>query len=85
MVDTNSDPREVDFVIPSNDDASKSIEKILDIVISSISDGLKERKQEKDAITEADLKEMELKSDEEKKIVVDEVEILKEKISKNKL
>ena len=32
MVDTNSDPNEVDFIIPSNDDASKSIEKILDIV-----------------------------------------------------
>jgi small subunit ribosomal protein S2 len=29
MVDTNSDPREVEFVIPSNDDASKSIDKIL--------------------------------------------------------
>jgi small subunit ribosomal protein S2 len=32
MVDTNSDPREVEFVIPSNDDASKSIDKILSLV-----------------------------------------------------
>ncbi|WP_338410807.1 30S ribosomal protein S2 [uncultured Flavobacterium sp.] len=43
MVDTNSDPREVDFVIPSNDDASKSIDKILTLVTGAISDGLSER------------------------------------------
>lgn len=49
MVDTNSDPREVDFVIPSNDDASKSIEKILGLVIEAIAVGLEQRKQEKDA------------------------------------
>jgi small subunit ribosomal protein S2 len=40
MVDTNSDPREVDYVIPANDDASKSIEKILSLVTASILDGL---------------------------------------------
>jgi small subunit ribosomal protein S2 len=40
MVDTNSDPREVDYVIPANDDASKSIEKILSLVTASIQDGL---------------------------------------------
>jgi small subunit ribosomal protein S2 len=50
MVDTNSDPREVDFVIPSNDDASKSIEKILNLVTLSISEGLSQRKNEKDAL-----------------------------------
>ena len=49
MVDTNSDPREVDFVIPSNDDASKSIEKILGLVTEAIAVGLEQRKQEKDA------------------------------------
>ena len=38
MVDTNSDPREVDFVIPSNDDASKSIEKILSIVTDAVTE-----------------------------------------------
>ena len=48
MVDTNSDPREVDFVIPSNDDASKSIEKILGLVTEAIAVGLEQRKQEKD-------------------------------------
>ena len=47
MVDTNSDPREVDYLIPSNDDASKSINKILSIVTSAIADGLNERKAEK--------------------------------------
>ncbi|MGC6480058.1 MAG: 30S ribosomal protein S2 [Flavobacteriaceae bacterium] len=49
MVDTNSDPREVDFVIPSNDDASKSIEKILSIVTDAVATGLQERKNERDA------------------------------------
>ncbi|MCA0131007.1 30S ribosomal protein S2 [Winogradskyella alexanderae] len=47
MVDTNSDPRQVDFVIPSNDDASKSINKVLSIVSSAIEDGLNERKAER--------------------------------------
>jgi small subunit ribosomal protein S2 len=47
MVDTNSDPREVDYVIPSNDDASKSVDKILSIVTSAIADGLTERKSER--------------------------------------
>ena len=47
MVDTNSDPRQVDYVIPSNDDASKSINKVLSIVSSAIQDGLDERKAER--------------------------------------
>jgi small subunit ribosomal protein S2 len=49
MVDTNSDPRQVDFVIPANDDASKSINKILTHVTSAVSEGLAERKAEKEA------------------------------------
>jgi len=49
MVDTNSDPREVDFVIPSNDDASKSIEKILSIVTDAVEEGLSARQSEKEA------------------------------------
>ena len=48
MVDTNSDPNDVDFIIPSNDDASKSIEKILDIVCKAIQESLDERKKEKE-------------------------------------
>ncbi|WP_224487676.1 30S ribosomal protein S2 [Robertkochia flava] len=49
MVDTNSDPREVDYVIPSNDDASKSIEKVLSHVTAAVAEGLSERKADKDA------------------------------------
>ena len=49
MVDTNSDPRDVDFVIPANDDASKSIDKILTIVTGAVSEGLTTRQSEKDA------------------------------------
>lgn len=47
MVDTNSDPREVDYVIPSNDDASRSIEKILSYVTEAIKEGLNDKKVEK--------------------------------------
>ena len=48
MVDTNCDPREVDFAIPSNDDASKSIDIILNYVSDAIKGGLTERQKEKD-------------------------------------
>jgi small subunit ribosomal protein S2 len=48
MVDTNSDPREVDYVIPANDDASKSIDKILSLVTDAVKDGLANRTSEKD-------------------------------------
>ncbi|GGG34315.1 30S ribosomal protein S2 [Bizionia arctica] len=54
MVDTNSDPRQVDYVIPANDDASKSIDKILTYVTNAIAGGLAERKAEKDATTKED-------------------------------
>ncbi|RAJ11273.1 30S ribosomal protein S2 [Arenibacter echinorum] len=47
MVDTNSDPRPIDFIVPSNDDASKSIEVIMASVTSAIAEGLTERKSEK--------------------------------------
>jgi small subunit ribosomal protein S2 len=50
IVDTNSDPTLVDFPIPANDDASKSIEKIIDIICATISEGLAERKQERDKV-----------------------------------
>lgn len=48
MVDTNSDPRPIDFVIPSNDDASKSIDKVLSYVTEAIAEGLTERKADKE-------------------------------------
>lgn len=47
IVDTNSDPDTVDFVIPANDDASKSIDIILSAVCEAIKEGLEERKVEK--------------------------------------
>lgn len=47
IVDTNSDPNNVDFVIPANDDATKSIEVILDACCNAIAEGLDERKAEK--------------------------------------
>ncbi|MBP9794328.1 MAG: 30S ribosomal protein S2 [Flavobacterium sp.] len=47
MVDTNSDPRSIDFVIPSNDDASKSIEKVLGYLTVAISEGLADKKASK--------------------------------------
>jgi small subunit ribosomal protein S2 len=48
MVDTNSDPRNIDFPIPANDDASKSISLIIDFVTEAVAEGLNERKMEKD-------------------------------------
>jgi len=53
MVDTNSDPREVDFVIPANDDASKSVDKVLSFLTDAIAEGLSDRKADKDKVKEA--------------------------------
>ena len=47
MVDTNSDPTNIDFVIPANDDASKSIELVVGTVVAAMAEGLEERKAEK--------------------------------------
>ena len=57
MVDTNSDPRDIDFPIPSNDDASKAIKKILTIVVDAIKEGLELRQNEKDAVVKSELKD----------------------------
>ena len=57
MVDTNSDPRDIDFPIPSNDDASKAIKKILTIVVDAIKEGLELRQNEKDAAANSELKD----------------------------
>ena len=47
IVDTNSNPDNIDFMIPANDDASKSIEFILDAICAAVSEGLEERKIER--------------------------------------
>ena len=52
MVDTNSDPTLVDFPIPANDDATKSIELVVDEMIKAINAGLEERKNDKTAVDE---------------------------------
>ncbi len=49
MVDTNCDPNVVDFAIPANDDASKSVALILDYVCQAIEEGVQERKMDKDS------------------------------------
>ena len=51
IVDTNSDPTKVDFAIPANDDASKSIKIITDYLVAAIKEGLEERNQQKDEKT----------------------------------
>lgn len=57
MVDTCCDPTPIDFVIPANDDAAKSITLILDIMSKAINEGVEERKAEKDKEPEAKEKE----------------------------
>jgi len=56
MVDTNSDPNGIDFVIPANDDASNSIELIVDVMTQAIKEGLSERKAEKEKDSQGDKK-----------------------------
>jgi small subunit ribosomal protein S2 len=51
MVDTNSDPNQVDFPIPANDDASKSIALITNYLTEAIRQGLEERTQNRDTAT----------------------------------
>ena len=81
MVDTNCDPRDIDYVIPSNDDASKSISKILDLVTSAISDGLRQRKIEKEAADEKDAIKMEQVAKGEESKVEDQKQKVDEKTS----
>jgi small subunit ribosomal protein S2 len=70
MVDTNSEPEGIDFVIPSNDDASQSISLVVGIMTEAIREGLSERKVERD--TEGDDQEPKLKR--KKPRVADEVD-----------
>jgi Ribosomal protein S2 len=48
MVDTNSDPNKIDFAIPANDDATKSIAIIVNYLTAAIAEGLQERQADKD-------------------------------------
>jgi len=76
MVDSNSNPNDIDFVIPANDDASKSISLIVDIVATSIEEGLTERKMEREKKNAdeaaAKLKKAEAKKAADEKIAAEE-------------
>jgi small subunit ribosomal protein S2 len=58
MVDTNSNPKTVDFPIPANDDATKSIAIILDAITGAIKEGLEDRKTLKDKGADEEAKEV---------------------------
>ncbi|PTX44530.1 30S ribosomal protein S2 [Gramella sp. MT6] len=75
MVDTNSDPREVDYLIPSNDDASKSISKVVSYVADSIVEGLSERKSEKSSKKKEEKASKEEKSDKAPKAKKEKAEV----------
>jgi len=63
MVDTNSDPSNIDFPIPANDDATKSISLITSIIIKAIEEGLDERKREKEDEAEKEAVAVKAKAD----------------------
>ena len=65
MVDTNSDPSNIDFPIPANDDATKSITLITDVIMKAIHEGLDERKREKDEEADKEAAVAKAKSDTE--------------------
>ena len=74
MVDTNCDPNKIDFAIPANDDATKSIGIIVDVMIAAIEEGLGERKMDKDAEAKANEEEA-MEEAKPKEIVVDDEEV----------
>jgi len=82
MVDTNSNPEGIDFIIPSNDDASQSIDLIISTMCEAIKDGLSDRKVEREK-DETDEKPLALKKGGRKavvKIIVeDDIEEIDEK------
>ena len=96
IVDTNSDPRDVDFVIPANDDATKSIVAVIDAVVGAVAEGLNERQSDKAATKEkeeapeadvkaeeapeAEVKEEEVPEAEEKEDEAPEAEVKEEEV-----
>jgi small subunit ribosomal protein S2 len=63
IVDTNSNPNDIDFVIPANDDSSKSVEVILNAVCGAIQEGIDERKAEKVDMEAAGEKQVEAEAE----------------------
>lgn len=74
ITDTNTDPTQVDFAIPGNDDATKSIAIIMDVVCKAIEEGLSERKVDKENEREKEVASEEEDGDNKKRSVVDEEE-----------
>jgi small subunit ribosomal protein S2 len=74
IVDTNSDPTLVDFPIPANDDAAKSIALIMDVMVRAIEEGLSERKMDRDRGDNDDRTEKDFEVDEQDDILNDEVQ-----------
>ncbi len=87
IVDTNSDPTKVDFPIPANDDASKSISLIVSIMVKSIEEGLMERKLDRDkkAIEEEKEKIIEIKKSKALEAAETEEEIIAEEKTKKSI
>jgi len=82
MVDTNSDPNQIDFEIPSNDDSFTSVSIIIDYISESIAEGLKEREKIKEEIRikqekEASEREAKEKKEAEKKAKDSKKEVTK--------
>ncbi|HPK04956.1 MAG TPA: 30S ribosomal protein S2 [Bacteroidales bacterium] len=84
IVDTNSNPNEVDFPIPANDDAAKSIQLILSKLSEAISEGLEERKLDRDKRAEEDEQEDYEVDEKGKRIYTDEEEEEKVRASREK-
>lgn len=85
MVDTNSDPTIIDFPIPANDDASKSIEVIVRIMVQAIEEGLAERKMDKERREEEEREEEEARAKVKSKTIEEFEEQEDEAAEKGKL
>lgn len=75
MVDTNSNPKDIDFVIPANDDASKSIALIMDCMTKAVEEGLSERKLEKDKAPEGGEKEKKARTRKKEEPVAEKIDV----------
>ncbi|PLW92894.1 MAG: 30S ribosomal protein S2 [Marinilabiliales bacterium] len=78
IVDTNSDPKKVDFPIPANDDAAKSISLILNTLAEDVQEGLNERKMQKDKAEEEEAPKAEVKEEVKEEVKAEAAEEVKE-------
>ena len=83
MVDTNSDPKNIDFPIPANDDAAKSISLIIDYIASDIEAGLNERQMEREKEA-SDAKDKKIKKEEADKAKAEEAKAEEAKTEEKK-